>query len=137
VSVVLALAVGGLLATVAFARAISVDDTGHLRLMNASGSVLNEEGPAAGSLPGRVKVRLVVRATVTASFTIETRSGSISGHGSAVLHSSTRYSSFGGSLSVDRGSGRYAHASGSGGLYGVIDRGNDSLIVQTVGTLRY
>jgi hypothetical protein len=119
------------------ARTASVNDTGHLRLMNASGAVLNEAGPVTGSLPGRVRVRLVVRANVTASFTIETRGGSIVGHGSAVLHSSREYSSFGGSLSVDRGTGRYAHAGGGGRLYGVIDRSNDALTVQTVGALHY
>ncbi len=119
------------------ARTASVNDTGHLSLLNASGAVLNEQGPASGSLPGRVKVRLVVRANVTASFTIETRGGSIIGHGSAVLHSSREYSSFGGSLSVDRGTGRYAHAGGVGKLYGVINRSSDALTVQTVGQLHY
>lgn len=119
------------------AHTASVDDTGHLRLLNASGSILNEAGPASGTLPGRVKVRLVVRAEVTASFTIETNGGSIVGHGSAVLHSSREYSSFGGSLSVDRGTGRYAHADGGGKLYGVIDRSSDALTVQTVGQLHY
>jgi hypothetical protein len=119
------------------ARVASVNDTGHLLLLNASGAVLREVGPASGTLPGRVKVRLVVRATVTASFTIETRGGSISGSGSATLHSERRYSSFGGSLSVNGGTGRYAHAAGSGQLYGVIDRVDDTLTVQTVGQLHY
>jgi hypothetical protein len=145
-SVTLALGMSGLLAARAArapaaptrgARTASVDDTGHLRLLNASGSILNEAGPASGTLPGRVKVRLVVRADVTASFTIETGGGSIVGHGSAVLHSSREYSSFGGSLSVDRGTGRYAHAAGAGKLYGVIDRSSDALTVQTVGQLHY
>jgi len=124
-------------ATATAARAASVNDTGHLRLMSASGAILNEAGPVSGTLPGRVRVRLVVRANVTASFTIEARGGSIVGHGSAVLHSSREYSSFGGSLSVDRGTGRYAHAGGGGRLYGVIDRSNDALTVQTVGALHY
>ena len=96
---------------------LSVDDTGCLRLLNASGSVLREQGPASGTFPGDVKVRLVVRATVTASFTIVSGAeGSISGHGRATLHSTLRYSSFGGSLTVDHGTGRYAHAHGTGRL---------------------
>lgn len=120
------------------ARALNIDDTGHLRLLNASGSILSEVGPASGTLAGNVKVRLVVHATIAATFTIEARGGgSISGHGSATLHSSKRYSSFGGSLSVDRGTGRYAHAHGSGKLYGVIDRRTHALTVQTVGQLQY
>jgi hypothetical protein len=124
-------------APVLAARTASVNDTGHLRLLNASGSTLNEAGPVSGTLPGRVRVRLTVRADVTASFTIEARGGSIIGHGSAVLHSSREYSSFGGSLSVEHGTGLYAHANGGGKLYGVIDRNDDALTVQTVGQLHY
>jgi hypothetical protein len=120
------------------ARALSVNDTGYLHLLNASGSVLSEEGSVSGTLPGKTRVRLNVGASVTASFTINSRGGgSITGHGSAVLHSSGRYSSFAGSLSVKQGTGRYAHAHGAGKLYGVIDRRTDNLTVQTIGTLHY
>jgi hypothetical protein len=120
------------------ARALSVNDTGYLHLLNASGSVLSEEGSVSGTLPGKTRVRLTVGASVTASFTINSRGGgSITGHGSAVLHSSGRYSSFAGSLSVKQGTGRYAHAHGAGKLYGVIDRRTDNLTVQTIGTLHY
>jgi hypothetical protein len=119
-------------------RVLKVDDTGHLRLLHASGSILQEEGPASGTLAGTVKVRLVVHATVTATFTIEAQGGgSIGGSGSATLHSSQRYSSFGGSLAVNHGTGRYAHAHGTGELYGAIDRRTDTLTVQTVGQLDY
>lgn len=147
VSVVLALA-GGLL-TIATSRApaapaaraarvLSIDDTGHLHLLNASGSVFLEEGSVAGTLPGTVKVRLVVSGSVTASFTIQARGGgSISGSGSAVLHSTKRYSSFAGSLVVNRGTGSYAHVNGSGKLSGVIDRLTHALTVQTIGQLHY
>jgi hypothetical protein len=83
------------------ARALSVDDTGDLHLLNASGAILSEEGPVSGTLPGSTKVRLDVGENVTASFTIRARGGgSITGHGSAVLHSSGRYSSFGGTLAA-------------------------------------
>ncbi|HTA97910.1 MAG TPA: hypothetical protein VK730_09745 [Solirubrobacteraceae bacterium] len=119
------------------ARALSVDDTGHLHLLKAFGSVLLEEGAAAGTLPGLAKVRLLVGSTVLASFTIQTKYGTIYGSGRAALHSSGRYASFGGSLSVSHGTGSYAHAHGSGKLYGVIDRRTSALTVQTVGTLSY
>jgi hypothetical protein len=120
------------------ARSLRVDDTGHLHLLNASNSILLEEGPVSGTLPGRTRVRLDVGANVTASFTIDSRGGgSISGYGSAALHNSSRYSSFGGSLSVSHGTGRYAHAHGVGKLYGVIDRRTDEVTVQAIGTLHY
>jgi hypothetical protein len=119
------------------ARSAKVDDRASMHLLKASGSVLIEEGPATGTLPGRTKVRLVVGSSVQASFTIWVKGGSIEGHGGAALHSSSRYASFGGWLSVTGGSGRYAHAHGSGRLYGVLDRRTHALQVQTIGTLGY
>jgi hypothetical protein len=121
------------------ARTLKVNDTGHLHLLHASGSILTEEGTVSGTLPGTAKVRLDVGENVTASFTIHVRGGgSITGRGSAALHSSGRYSSFGGTLSVTGGTGRFAHAHGAGKLYGVIERRSDSLTVQTrEGTLHY
>jgi hypothetical protein len=82
-------------------------------------------------------VRLTLGSTVTASFTIRTRDGTIYGSGRAALHSSGRYASFGGSLSVSHGTGRYVDAHGNGKLYGVIDRRTSALTVQTIGTLSY
>lgn len=80
---------------------------------------------------------MVVGPTVTATFTIQARSGTIYGSGRAVLHSSSKYSSFAGTLSVSHGTGSYADARGTGKLYGVIDRRTSALTVQTIGTLRY
>jgi hypothetical protein len=121
------------------ARTLKVNDTGYLHLLHASGSILTEVGTVSGTLPGTARVRLDVGENVTASFTIRVRGGgSISGRGSAALHSSGRYSSFGGTLSVTGGTGRFAHAHGAGKLYGVIERRSDSLTVQTrEGTLHY
>ena len=119
------------------ANTLRVNDTGHLRLLKSFGGVLLEEGRASGTLPGSARVRMVIGSIVTASFTIVARDGSIAGRGRATLHSSGRYTSFGGSLSVTGGSGRYAHAYGIGRLYGVIDRRTDALTVQAIGSLRY
>jgi hypothetical protein len=122
------------------ARTESVNDTGHLKLLHASGEILTEEGPISGTIPGTVKVRLEVGTTeVRASFTIEPSSGgSIVGTGRAKISSSAKYSSFAGSLSVTGGTGRYAHARGSGKLYGALERRHDHLTVQTrEGTLHY
>ena len=119
------------------ASSLNVTDTAHLHYQGSSGSLLIEEGIATGGFPGTVKVHFNVGPTVTASFTIFGHSGAVVGHGSGVLHSSTRYASFGGTMTVVRGTGRYVHAYGHGGFYGVIDRSNYALTVQTTGSLSY
>lgn len=120
------------------ARVLNVRDEGHLHLVHESGSELLEEGTVAGTLPGTVKVRFNVGVTITAQFTIYARGGgSISGHGSGTLRSTSTYSTFGGTLSVTSGSGRFQHAHGSGGLYGAINRRTYALTVQTIGKLTY
>lgn len=118
-------------------RALNVTDTAHLRFIEESGSKLVEEGTATGALPGTVKVRFNVGATVAASFTIYARGGSISGTGSGSLHSSGLYASFGGSMTVTHGTGRYAHAHGHGGFFGTINRHSYAVVVQTTGSLSY
>jgi hypothetical protein len=119
------------------ARALKAADTAHLRYVSASGSLLLEEGKASGTLPGSMRVHFNVGATLSGSFTIYTRGGSIKGHGAATPHGSGVYESFAGSLTVTGGSGRYAHAHGHAGLYGTFNRDTYALTVQTTGTLSY
>jgi hypothetical protein len=120
------------------AHVVSAADTAYLHMVGESGSLIAEEGSATGGFPGKVKARFGIGATVTASFTIYPRGGgSISGHGSATLHSSGAYATFGGTMSVSHGTGRYAHAHGTGGLYGSINRRTYALTVQTTGKLYY
>lgn len=116
---------------------VKVDDKAQLQMRRYAGSVLIEEGTASGSVPGRTWVRMVVGKSIQASFTIWSAGGSIGGSALASLHSSSRYTSFSGQLSVSRGSGRYVHAHGGGRIYGVLDRRTHDLTVQTVGTLYY
>ncbi len=122
-------------------RTLNVTDTAHLHFLKESGSQLIDEGPAAGELPGTVRVSFNVGATMTATFTIYAHGGSLVGHGSGVLHKNKNqsdvYVSFGGSMTVSHGTGRYANAHGQGGFYGVIDRNNYAVTVQTTGTLSY
>jgi hypothetical protein len=130
---------GGAPPTAHVARTLNVKDEGHLHLSGRpSGSAIIEEGTVMGTLPGTVKVRFNIGATISAQFTIYARGGgSISGHGSGSLHSTSVYSTFGGTLSVTSGTGRFRHAHGSGGLYGAINRKTDALTVQTIGKLSY
>ncbi len=119
-------------------RTLNVTDEAHLRLTGTAGSLLLEEGPATGALAGTVKVRFTVGASVSGSFTIYPRGGgSITGQGSARLRSTGSYASFGGSMSVSHGTGRYSHAHGRGGFYGTVNRHTDGLVIQTTGRLSY
>jgi hypothetical protein len=126
------------------ARALNVTDTAHLHYARESGLMLVDEGAATGALPGTVRVLFNVGATVSASFTIYTRNGSLAGHGSGTLNEASHapnhsnvYVSFSGTMTVSRGTGRYAHVHGHGGFYGVIDRHNYAATIQTTGTVSY
>jgi hypothetical protein len=122
------------------ASAISVKDEGNLRLVHSSGSTLIDEGTAHGTIPGNVTLRFIYNGdpTVTAQLTIHGRAGTIQAHASGRLSNpSSRTPSLQGTLTITGGSGRYAHARGSGMLYGVFDRRTYALTVQTRGTLHY
>lgn len=126
------------------ARQLRVTDTAHLHYVKESGSQIIDEGEATGTLPGDVRVSFNVGVTVEATFTISeahTHAWSITGHGTGELHEnkskSDVYVSFGGTMAVVHGTGRYAHAHGTGGFYGVIDRRNYAVTIQTTGTLSY
>lgn len=120
------------------AHVLNVKDEGHLHSVRSSGAELLEEGQVSGTIPGKVKVSFNIGATITAKFTIYAKGGgSISGSGGGALHSTSVYSSFGGSLKVTGGSGRYAHAHGTGNLFGAINRKTYALTVQADGRLYY
>jgi hypothetical protein len=117
---------------------LNVTDEAHLHLTTTAGELLEEEGTATGALPGKIRARFRVGATVSGSYTFYPRGGgSITGSGSARLHSTGTYASFGGTLTISHGTGRYAHAHGRGGLYGLVNRHTDALTVQTTGHLSY
>ncbi len=129
----------GALASARLARSERLTMTAHLHYVTARGSYLLEEGSASGPLGGTVKARVRIAADISGSFTFYPRGGTISGYGLAGLHESGRYVSFGGTLKVLGGTGRYAHASGHGRLYGVYNRGTPhlELTIQTTGSLSY
>ncbi len=119
-------------------RALNITDTAHLHeVRETATTTVVEEGKATGSLPGNVTVYFRVGPTVKATFTITTHAGTIIGSGSGLVHSTGEYASFGGSMSVTHGTGRYLHAHGHGGFYGTIQRRTYNATVQTTGTLSY
>lgn len=122
------------------AHTMSVKDEGRLHFLKSSGSVLIDEGPAHGSIPGTAKVHFTYNGnpTVTAQITISGHSGTIQARGSARLSSPTSPApSFSGTLTITSGTGRYSHAKGGGKLYGVFYRRSYAITVQTEGTLHY
>jgi hypothetical protein len=119
------------------ASSVRLSIVAHLHYVAAKGSYLLEEGTASGPLAGRVKAQIRVTADISGSFTFYPRGGSLRGVGSGTLRESGTYASFGGNLKILGGTGRYAHASGHGGLYGVYDRRTLGVTVQTTGSLSY
>ena len=112
--------------------------TARLHLVEVEGSRLEEEGPVTGVLTGKARGVLHLGAVFKASFTITTRSGSITGEGTAIPGVARTYQSFEGSFTVTRGSGRYAHIHGRAQhLKGTLDRRGDSVVIETTGQLSY
>jgi hypothetical protein len=111
--------------------------TARLHYVDAKGAYLIEEGEAFGPLAGLVKARIRVTADISGSFTFYPHNGSLSGRGVGTLHESGVYASFGGTVTVVGGTGRYAHAHGGGGFYGVYDRKTLGVTIQTTGSLSY
>jgi hypothetical protein len=121
-------------------KVVSVRDEGRLHYIHSSGNEIIDEGRASGTLPGSVRAYFTYdgEPTVTARFEIYGPGWSISGHGTGRLSNANSTSpSFRGSLTLSGGSGRYAHAHGSGEMFGVYDRRSYGLTVQTIGSLHY
>jgi hypothetical protein len=119
------------------ARSVRVSDTAHLHLVSASGSRLNESGSATGTLPGRVKGRFNIGPRISASLTIYVHGGSITLKGSGAPTAQGVRSRFRGKLTITGGTGKYAHAHGSGSFSGVVDRRSWAVTAKATGTLSY
>jgi hypothetical protein len=120
------------------AHTISGNDNATLHYVPpARGSTLLEEGQATGSIPGHVRAYLRVEATFSGTFTISTRHGSITGHGTANPHGAGPVESFSGTFVITGGTGRYAQARGRGKLYGSYKRMNYEVELQPRGTIHY
>ena len=123
------------------ASVLSVRDTSEAHLVKAVGNVLTEEGKVTGTLPGTARITIDLHAgggTATARVTLHVSGGSINAQSNGKGHEgSGGWESFGGTMRLQGGTGRYAHASGSGHMYGALNRRNDKLTVQTMVTMRY
>lgn len=140
VVVALAFAVGTALAsqTAQAARTTALNESGHLRATSKHGFTLNERGSVAGTVTGTIYVHLTVVSTsrVSAEVSMYPSGGSISGYASASYTKGNQTGSFSGTLTVTRGSGRYAGAHGSGlSFSGTIRRSDDAVTVRVSGTV--
>ena len=118
------------------ARTFSLNETGSLHLTSKHGFTLNEQGSASGTIPGTIYVHLSIVSTsrVTAEVSIYPSGGSITGEGSASYARGGQTAHFSGSMTIERGSGSYAHANGSGlSFSGTIQRSNDAITVHVSG----
>lgn len=125
--------------TATTARAMSVDLVAALRLIGRPGHVSNERGTISGTFPGTVAVRFVAIGSSegTSTFTIYPSSGgSISGQSTAHGRVEGATATFSGSATITGGTGRWAHASGSGLQYnGTLDRQNNHATSTMRGTI--
>src|SRR5271155_830786 len=120
------------------AKTLSINDHGALHLISKHGFTLNEQGTASGTIRGAISVQLKIVSTnrVTAEVTISPSGGSISRSGTVSSRRGETSSSFPGSLSIKRGSGRYDHADGLGlSFSGTVARSNEAITVRVSGSL--
>jgi hypothetical protein len=119
------------------ARVLSLNESGSLHLTSKHGFTLNEQGPAAGTVRGTIYVHLTIVSSrrVTAELSIYPSGGSITAQGSATYRKEATNARFSGSISIERGSGSYAHAHGSNlSFSGTIQRSNDAVTVHVAGS---
>jgi hypothetical protein len=125
-------------ATAHAAGALSLNETGHLHLTSHHGFTLNEQGSTSGTISGTIYIHLNIVSTnrVTAEVNIYPSGSSITGSASASYHPSGSVASFNGTMSIDRGSGRYHGAHGSGlSFSGTVQRTNDAVTVHVSGRM--
>jgi hypothetical protein len=119
------------------ARTLALNETGHLHLTSKHNYTLNEQGRASGTATGTIYVHLtaVSSSRVSAEVNIYSRGGSISGTGRASFRRMGSTASFSGSMSIDRGSGSYAHVHGQGLSFSgtIAESNNDAITVHVSG----
>jgi hypothetical protein len=120
------------------AKTISLNETGQLHRTSHAGLKLNEQGSASGTIKGTIYIHLDVVSPnrVTAEVNIYPSGGSLTGSGSANYRVNGGTASFSGTMSIDRGSGTYAHAHGSGlSFSGTIQRLSGAVTVHVNGNI--
>ncbi len=120
------------------AGTLSLSETGHLHLTSHHSFTLNEQGSTSGTISGTIYIHLNIVSTnrVTAEVNIYPRGGSLTGYATASYRPSGAVATFAGTMTVARGSGRYAGAHGAGlSFTGTIQRSNDAVTVHVSGRI--
>lgn len=118
------------------AKTISLNETGQLHRTSHAGLKLNEQGSASGTIKGTIYIHLDVVSPnrVTAEVSIYPSGGSLTGSGSANYRVNGGTASFSGTLAIERGTGTYAGAHGSGlSFSGTIQRLSGAVTVHLSG----
>jgi hypothetical protein len=121
------------------ARSTSISDKSTLHRVKTIGNTLIEEGNAEGTLKGRVKISLDLEevGSATSHFVMYLPGGNLLGHANGKAATPKEdWESFGGNMWIDHGTGRYAHVSGSGKMYGALNRHTYVFVVQVTGRVR-
>jgi hypothetical protein len=119
-------------------RTLTLNETGHLKLISRHGLTLVERGSATGTYAASVEVHLTLVSSTraTAQITVSRSGGSITGSGSAAYHNGHSQATFSGAISISHGTGSYSHAHGSGmHISGTLNRSNDAITVHLSGSV--
>lgn len=119
------------------ARTVPLSETGRLHLLSKHNFTLNEKGSATGTATGTIYVHLTAVSTsrVTAEINIYPPGGSISGHGAGSYRRVGATAEFSGTMSIDRGTGRFARIHGTGLSFGgtIAESHGDAVTVHVSG----
>lgn len=116
------------------AGTVSLTDTAHLHRTSHHGFTINEEGSASGTIS--IHLNIVSTDRVTAEVSLYPSGSSITGYATADYRSSGAVASFSGTMTIERGSGRYRGAHGSGlSFTGNVQRSNDTVVVHVSGRM--
>lgn len=122
------------------ARTLHMNLTANLHLVGRPARVLNEQGSISGTLSGSVSSRIVAISSThsESTFTFYPGGGSMSGQASTHGRVVGANIYFTGTATITKGTGRWAHVSGSGLQYsGVVNRQNLRAIGHMIGSIRY
>ncbi len=125
-------------ATAFAARSMRLQESESMSATSKHGFTLNERGSVSGTVNGTIYVHLTVVSTsrVIAEVNMYTNGSSISGKATASYRKGSQTGTFEGTVSIERGTGAYAHVRGAGlSFSGTIKRSNDAVTVRMSGTV--